>query len=247
MDLKEFFHMHPEAALGFSGGVDSTYLLYAARRYGADVKPYFVKTKFQPRFEIEDALRIAQLLHVELTVLEYDIFQFPEVIANPQDRCYYCKQVLFHLLQDRAFKDGYALLMDGTNASDDAADRPGMRALKELSVRSPLKECGLTKNDIRRLSKEAGLDTWKKPAYACLATRIPVGEPITQELLYRVESAESVMTKLGFFDFRVRVFHGAARIQLLPNQMERAIKEREEILGLLRPYFQTVLLDLKAR
>ena len=146
-----------------------------------------------------------------------------------------------------AAQDGYALILDGTNASDDALDRPGIRALREMGVRSPLRECGLSKGEIRRLSKEAGLFTWDKPAYACLATRIPTGQPITQELLSRIESAEDALFALGFTDFRVRVFHDAARVQLKPAQMQQALTRRSEILENMRPYFETVLLDLKGR
>lgn len=190
MTLNEFFAAHPKCALGFSGGVDSAYLLYAGVLAGADIHPYYIKTAFQPRFERDDALRLAGELGVEVTVLELDALADPQVAANPAERCYYCKQNLFRALKARAAADGYAVLLDGTNASDEAGDRPGMRALRELEVRSPLRECGLTKADIRRLSREAGLFTWDKPAYACLATRIPTGEAITGEILARVEGAE---------------------------------------------------------
>ena len=173
MELQDFFHEHPKAALGFSGGVDSSYLLWAARQCGADVRPYYIKTSFQPEFEFEDAKRLCREIGAELTVLELDALSDPAVAANPADRCYHCKRNLFGTLAARALADGYTLLLDGTNASDDAGDRPGMRALRELSVRSPLRECGLTKAFIRARSREAGLFTWDKPAYACLATRVP--------------------------------------------------------------------------
>ena len=167
--------------------MDSAYLLYAGVQAGADIRPYYIKTAFQPRFERDDALRLAGELGVEVTVLELDALADPRVAANPAERCYYCKQNLFRALKARAAADGYTVLLDGTNASDEAGDRPGMRALRELEVRSPLRECGLTKADIRRLSREAGLFTWDKPAYACLATRIPTGEAITGEILARVD------------------------------------------------------------
>ena len=181
MTLNEFFAAHPKCALGFSGGVDSAYLLYAGVQAGADIRPYYIKTAFQPRFERDDALR------------------------------------------------------------------PGMRAQRELEVRSPLRECGLTKADIRRLSREAGLFTWDKPAYACLATRIPTGEAITGEILARVEGAEDALFRLGYTDFRVRVFHGAARLQLPAGQLERAVRERAVLRAALAPYFKPILLDLEER
>lgn len=247
MELRDFFQECPKVALGFSGGVDSAYLLYAALDHGAQVRPYFIKTAFQPQFELEDARRLCAQLGVELTVLELDVLQIPGVVENPPDRCYHCKRALFGRLRQQAQADGYTVLIDGTNASDDAGDRPGMRALGELSVRSPLRECGITKAQVRALSKEAGLFTWDKPAYACLATRVPTGEAITPETLRKVEAAEEALFSLGYSDLRVRVFHGAARLQLPGQQLEQAAKEREAISQALAPWFDTVLLDLKER
>lgn len=122
--LKDFFARHPRTALGFSGGTDSAYLLYAGTSLGADVRPYYIKTQFQPAFELEDARRLADELGVELTVIEADILADDAVAANPPDRCYHCKRALFTLLAERAASDGYSELIDGTNASDDPGDRP---------------------------------------------------------------------------------------------------------------------------
>ena len=247
MTLKEFFTQHSKAALAFSGGADSAYLLYAGLGFGADIRPYYIKTAFQPQFELDDAERLAGQLGIKLTVIELDVLSHDEVKANPANRCYYCKTALFTALQNRAKADGYSVLLDGTNASDDASDRPGMKALCELSVLSPLRLCGLTKDEIRSRSKEAGLFTWDKPAYACLATRIPTGCAIDEEMLRKVENAESALFRLGFSDFRVRVFHGAARIQVPQSQMEIAVRMADDIKKSLRPYFDTVLLDLNGR
>ena len=247
MTLEQFFQENPRCALGFSGGVDSAYLLYAGVKAGADIRPYFIKTAFQPAFELADAQKLAERLGVEVTVLELDALADPRVAANPADRCYFCKQNLFRTLKERAVADGYPVLLDGTNASDEAGDRPGMRALAELSVRSPLRECGLTKAEIRARSREAGLFTWDKPAYACLATRVPAGETITADILARVEGAEDALFRLGYTDFRVRVFHSAARLQLPRGQMERAVREAEELRQALKPYFTPILLDLEGR
>ena len=247
MTLEQFFQENPRCALGFSGGVDSAYLLYAGVKAGADIRPYFIKTAFQPAFELADAKKLAAGLGAEVTVLELDALADPQVAANPADRCYFCKQNLFRTLKERAIADGYPVLLDGTNASDEAGDRPGMRALAELSVRSPLRECGLTKAEIRARSREAGLFTWDKPAYACLATRVPAGETITAETLARVEGAEDALFRLGYTDFRVRVFHSAARLQLPRGQMERAVREAETIQAALKPYFTPILLDLEGR
>lgn len=247
MTLQAFFQANPRAALAFSGGVDSAYLLWAGRHWGCDLTAYYVRTAFQPEFEYEDARRLAEEVGVPLRVVEADILSVPLAAANGPDRCYHCKRALFALLWEAARRDGHTLLLDGTNASDDAGDRPGMRALRELEVRSPLRECGLTKAEIRAQSKEAGLFTWNKPAYACLATRIPTGTAITAGDLERVEAAEGALFALGFTDFRVRLLSGAARIQLPADQWDRASEQREAIRKALSPRFDAVLLDLETR
>lgn len=245
--LEQFFKENASVALGFSGGVDSSYLLYAGLHYGAKVRAYFVKTAFQPGFELQDAYRLAEQIGAEMTVLEVNILEHAKVISNPPDRCYFCKTAIFETLSIQARKDGVPLVIDGTNASDDIADRPGMKALSELSVRSPLRECDITKSEVRRLSKDAGLFTWDKPAYACLATRIPSKRVITKELLQRVESAENALFAIGFTDFRVRVLDGAAKLQFPQDQINKALHKRTEIVKSIKPYFPTVLLDLEGR
>ena len=247
MTLQAFFQANPRAALAFSGGVDSAYLLWAGRHWGCDLTAYYVRTAFQPEFEYEDARRLAEEVGVPLRVVEADILSVPLAAANGPDRCYHCKRALFALLWEAARRDGHTLLLDGTNASDDAGDRPGLRALRELEVRSPLRECGLTKAEIRAQSKKAGLFTWNKPAYACLATRIPTGTAITAGDLERVEAAEGALFALGFTDFRVRLLSGAARIQLPADQWDRASEQREAIRKALSPRFDPVLLDLETR
>lgn len=247
MTLQAFFQANLRAALAFSGGVDSAYLLWAGRHWGCDLTAYYVRTAFQPEFEYEDARRLAEEVGVPLRVVEADVLSVPLAAANGPDRCYHCKRALFALLWEAARRDGHTLLLDGTNASDDAGDRPGMRALRELEVRSPLRECGLTKAEIRAQSKKAGLFTWNKPAYACLATRIPTGTAITAGDLERVEAAEGALFALGFTDFRVRLLSGAARIQLPADQWDRASEQREAIRKALSPRFDAVLLDLETR
>jgi len=247
MTLETFFRENPRAAMGFSGGVDSAYLLWAAHEVGAEVLPVFVRTVFQPAFELADAQRLAAQLGVELLVVKPDILAVPEIAANPPERCYHCKLRIFETVRAAALERGYPLLLDGTNASDDAGDRPGMRALRELSVRSPLRECGLTKDEIRRLSREAGLFTWDKPAYACLATRIPTGRALDAQTLRRVERAEDALRALGFSDLRVRVYHDAARLQLPPAQLPLLLERREAVLAALRAEFPAALLDLETR
>ena len=247
MELEQFWMEHPRAAIAFSGGVDSAYLLYSAVKAGAQVKAYYVKTPFQPQFELEDAQKLAALLGTEMEVLPLDVLCVPHVAENPQNRCYYCKQALFTVITQKAQADGFPLLLDGTNASDQAEDRPGMRALQELSVRSPLQECGLTKVEIRRRSKDAGLFTFDKPAYACLATRIPTGEEITVEKLRRTETAESFLAELGMRDFRVRSRGENALIQVTQKDLQTVLNDREKIVAHLKRDYQAVMLDMEVR
>ena len=247
MDLAQFFQENPRCALAFSGGVDSAYLLYAAIANGARVRAYYVRTPFQPAFEFEDAQRMALFLDADMKVISLNVLEDETVTANPADRCYYCKQKIFTAIREAAAADGFSVLLDGTNASDDASDRPGMRALRELEVRSPLREAGLTKQEIRRLSKEAGLFTHDKPAYACLATRIPTGTKITAEDLRRTELAEAYLMQLGFSDFRIRLLGDTARLQLPSEQLPRLLEHRQVILAELKKYYSSVLLDLEVR
>ena len=179
MTLSEFFAAHPRAALAFSGGADSAFLLYEAKRLGCDIRPYYVKTAFQPEFELRDALRLCAELGTELTVLPLDILAAENVRCNPHDRCAHCKGAIFSAILAAARRDGYELLLDGNNADDDPTDRPGMAAAEKLGVLSPLRLCGISKAALRQKSREAGLFTWDKPAYACLATRILTGEELT--------------------------------------------------------------------
>jgi len=247
MELREFFERHPKVAIAFSGGTDSAFLLYSASKYAEDVHAYFVKAQFQPDFELDDARRLAEELGVPLTVIPGDVFANPDVVRNDRLRCYYCKRANFSSILEHAVKDGYELVLDGTNASDDPSDRPGMRAIEELGVLSPLKECGLSKDEVRRLSREAGLFTADKPSYSCLATRIPTDTPIDPESLRLVESGEIALFDLGFSDLRVRKIGSTAKIQLTAGQMPRAVELRDEIVKALSPYFETIVLDLVPR
>lgn len=247
MELTAFFNENPNVALAFSGGVDSAYLLYAAIRAGARVRAYYVKTAFQPEFEYQDALRLASQLGADMVTIPLDILAAPEVTANPGNRCYFCKTRIFTAIRNAAQADGFTVLLDGTNASDQVSDRPGMKALQELSVRSPLREAGLTKAEIRRLSKKAGLFTHDKPTYACLATRIPTGVPIRAEDLRRTEESEGYLQSLGFSDFRIRLSGDDAKLQLREDQLPLLLERRREIVTELKAHYSHVLLDLEVR
>ena len=243
MELQDFFTQYPRTALAFSGGVDSSYLLYAGLKWAEKLGVYYVKSPFQPEFEYRDALRLAKELGASVTVLTADPLSDPQVAANPANRCYYCKKVIMSTIKAAAARDGFDLIIDGTNASDDISDRPGFKALGEEGVLSPLRMCGITKAKLRELSKEAGLFTWNKPAYACLATRIPTGETITADKLQAVEHSEDALFGMGFTDFRVRTKDGAAKLQFIAEQHSEAAQRLDEIKTALAPYYSEVSLD----
>ena len=247
MELREFFERHPKCALAFSGGTDSALLLCEARRLGADVKAYFVKGPFQPQFELEDARRLAKELGAEMEVIETDVLALPEVAENGPRRCYYCKRAIFSLIFERARRDGYDTVIDGTNASDQVDDRPGMQAIAELGVLSPLRMCGVTKAQVRELSAEAGLFTARKPSYACLATRVPTGTAITREALGKVERGEEALREMGFSDLRLRLEGTGARLELPAAQLPAVVQNRERVLKALLPSFSRVTVDLPGR
>lgn len=245
--LQKFFEQNPKGALAFSGGVDSALLVWAAAKFGKDWRAYYVQSPFQPAFELRDARQVADQCGLAMKVLEADALACPQIAQNSADRCYHCKKLIFSRILKQARAEGYSLLIDGSNASDDAGDRPGMRALREMEVRSPLREAGLTKAEVRRLSREAGLPTWDKPAYACLATRIQTGTPITKEDLQRIERGEEALARLGFRDFRLRLRGGAAVLQVPAEQQQDAFDRRQEIWRAIGGDFATIALDLAAR
>ncbi len=247
MTLQAFFAENPKLAVAFSGGVDSAYLLYAAKKWGKEICAYYVKTPFQPQFELDDAMRLGEMLNVSVKVIPVNILADPVIAANPENRCYHCKKRLFTAILRQAEQDGYPLVVDGTNFSDDAFDRPGMKALEELGIRSPLREAELTKQDIRALSKEAGLFTHNKPAYACLATRFPKNMPITEAALATVEGNERYLQSLGFSDFRVRLTENGVKLQLRNADLPLLLQHREQILAELKKDHDNVLLDLEVR
>ena len=251
MDIETYFSMHPKAAVAFSGGTDSAYLLYEASRYAREVQAWYFLTPFQHEQEAEDARRFCDQLGVRLNILKEDVLQLPDVRRNDSQRCYYCKKNMFLGLKQACQEAGFSEVMEGTNASDSPEGRPGYRALQELGILSPLRECGLTKVQIRRRSQEAGLFTASKPSNSCLATRIPEGMEITKELLEKVAVSEKALSAMGFSDFRVRVRGGEkqeiAWIQVPEEQILKAARMHREVTEALKPCFHDIVLDLKPR
>jgi ATP-utilizing enzymes of the PP-loop superfamily len=244
--LKNFYMENPEAALCFSGGVKSSYLLYMGLHYGARIKAYFVKTAFQQKHELEDAIRFAEKYDVDLSILDNDILSVGKVMKNTANRCYFCKTELISTIKEQAAKDGYEVLIDGT-CINDRAECSSRKALSQYSVRSPLYECKISKTKIRMLSRKAGLFTWNKQAVNCLATQIPPGTRISAEDLKVIERAERELLEIGFTDFKVGIIGRTAKLQFSVSQMEAALEKREMIIGRLKPDFDSFFLDLEGR
>jgi uncharacterized protein len=209
--------------VAYSGGVDSTFLLAVARRaLGARVVAATVRTLFLDRDEVADAHRRAVAIGAGHEIIDIDLSGFPEVLANPPDRCYHCKRLVFGALRRRADELGLPALVDATHADDLRERRPGVRALREIGVVSPLAAVGFGKADIRALSGALGIEGAGRPASPCLATRVPYGVAITQERLRRISGAEHMLRDLGFQGTRVRDYGDLARIELQPADLERA-------------------------
>ena len=234
--------------VAYSGGVDSTFLLAVARRaLGDRVAAATVRTLFLDRGEVDDARVRAVALGVRHEAIDVDLAGSPEVLANPPDRCYHCKRLVFTTLRRHADELGLPVLVDATHTDDLQERRPGVRALRELGVVSPLLAAGLGKADIRALSAALGIEGAQRPSSPCLATRVPYGVPITQERLRRISGAEQILRALGFAGTRVRDYGDLARIELQPADLERAVTWplRRGIIEPLRDLgYRYVTLDL---
>lgn len=234
------------AAVAFSGGVDSTLLVRVCKEVlGDNILAITAASAAYPESETAFAQELANMLGVKHITLTTDELADEQFAANPPDRCYFCKKALFGKLQDIAAAHGLPVLLDGTNVDDSGDFRPGARAAQELGVRSPLREAGLTKNDIRSLLKEYGLPNWNKPSFACFATRFPYGERITKEKLDQVGQAETYLRQLGFTQLRVRHHNNIARIEVVPEQMPQLLEMRLSIAAKLTGLgYKYVTLDL---
>ncbi|PWB60905.1 MAG: TIGR00268 family protein, partial [Deltaproteobacteria bacterium] len=210
--------------IGFSGGVDSTFLYaIAAEVMGERVLAVTATSETYPSRELREARELAAGIGGRHRVIVSEELDIPGFSENPTDRCYHCKKELFSKLRAIAGEEGLPHVLDGSNVDDLGDFRPGRNAARELSVRSPLIEAGLSKNDIRELSRDMGLSTWDKPAFACLSSRFPYGVPITRETLTRVGRAEEALRGLGFRVVRVRHHGDVARLELGPEEFHRAV------------------------
>jgi uncharacterized protein len=219
-DLKELLRGAGGVVVGFSGGVDSTLVLRAAEALGELALAVTVSSPIHPHFEVAEAECLAREVGVRHRVVKVDPSANEAVRHNPPDRCYHCKRRVFATMQDIARQEGVAVVADGSNVDDAGDYHPGMKALEELGVRSPLQEVGLAKQEIRELSRELRLPTWDKPALACLATRVPHGEELTPDRLRRIEAAEDLLRVLGLRRVRVRDHGDTARIEVATEEFE---------------------------
>ena len=222
--LKENMASMQSLALGYSGGVDSTFLMVIANEVLG--KNFLAVTAASPTYsqrEQIEAIKLAERLGVQHLLIDVEPFDIPGYGDNPPDRCYLCKSQLFTCLWGIARERGIEHVADGSNVDDLGDYRPGLIALQELGVSSPLMEAGMGKEDIRLLSRDMGLPTWDKPAAACLASRFPYGQRIDREQLARVEKAEDYLVGLGFKQVRVRVHNDLARIEVGPEELTRLV------------------------
>ena len=210
--LRELLGSYGSCLVAYSGGVDSVFLAHVAREVLGDKSLAIIAdSPSLPRRELEEALLVARRFQIPVRVVKTREFENPDYVANPKDRCYFCKHELFEELTPIARREHFAIIAYGENASDVGDFRPGARAAEEFQVRAPLKEVGLTKREIRELSARLGLPTADKPQMACLSSRLPYGEPVTPEKLRMIEAAENFLRDLGFRDVRVRHHESGAR------------------------------------
>ncbi len=224
--LKKTIKSYQRVAVAFSGGVDSTFLLFAAKEaLGDQVLAVTAESELMPGMECKEAREFCKMNRIRQLVLHPEVMKIDGIAENPPNRCYLCKKSLFSQMKKLAEERGIFHVIEGSNVDDMGDFRPGMKALEEIHIRSPLKELGFTKKEIRSLSRALDLPTWEKPSYACLATRIPYGESIDVKKLKMVEQAEAYLHELGFQEVRVRVHNTViARIELSPNDFSRFMR-----------------------
>lgn len=224
--LKDFFRQKESAAVAFSGGVDSTLLVKVAHEVLGNkmIAVTLVSSSFPERERTAAAAfcRDNEIIQIEI---EYDELSIPGFAENPKDRCYICKKELFKMIKKAAASKGITTVCEGSNMDDTGDYRPGLKAIKEMDIKSPLQVAGLTKAEIRNISREYNLPTWDKPGLACLATRFVYGEQITRDKLIMVGKAEQMLVDLGFKQMRVRLHGNIARIELLSQDFEKFMQE----------------------
>lgn len=248
-ELKKIISSYGRLAVAFSGGVDSAYLLKTAHSVlGDDCLAVTAVSDFFPKWESEEAVRFCSDNHIRQIIVETDELKSEAFCANPKNRCYICKKDIFSRILEISVENGIETVAEASNMDDCSDYRPGMAAVAELGIESPLRRAGLYKSEIRALSRELGLPTWDKPSYACLASRFPYGEEITSEKLAMVEQAEDCLRALGFKQMRVRIHGNLARVEVDPEDIGRFMDSslRERICDEIKKAgFAYVALDLQ--
>ncbi len=247
-DLKNLLKDYGSLAVSFSSGVDSTFLLYAAKEALGD-KAIAITAKLGsfPERELKEAKEFCEEYKIRQFIIEINELDIEGFSENPKNRCYICKHTIFENIIKIASGEGIDIVAEGSNLDDNGDYRPGLQAIAELGIKSPLRSAGFTKEDIRALSKHLGLPTWEKPSFACLASRFVYGETITKEKLEMVDKAEQLLFELGFRQFRVRIHGTMARIEILPDEFEKLINDdiRSKIVQSFKSYgFIYVTMDL---
>lgn len=236
--------------VAFSGGVDSSLILklavQAAAKTGHQVYGIMMHTMLHPMGEVEDARVTAEQIGAEFRVLEIDELKGADILDNPVDRCYRCKKYLFRNLIEEGEKLGVSVMMEGTNEDDLHVYRPGLRAIRELGIHSPLAEAGMTKAEVRRLAGELGVSVSNKPSMPCLATRFPYGTRISYEAMRKVDEGEAFIRSLGFYNVRLRIHNDVARIEVDVNEMPHLLEHCEQIVAKLKNLgYDYVAVDLE--
>lgn len=247
LELKKYLSSLNSVAVAYSSGVDSTFLLKTAvdTLHRDNVLALTAKSHSFPKRELDESIQFCKSENIRQIVFESEELSIDGFSNNPPDRCYICKRELFSKIKGIARENNINAVVEGSNADDINDYRPGMRAVAELDILSPLKKVGLTKNEIRTLSKQLGLKTWNKQSFACLSSRFVYGEKITVQKLDMIDKSEQLLLDLGFKQVRVRIHNDVARIEVLPNEIERVMQFKDAIYSKFKEYgFRYVTLDL---